>query len=630
MITNFQRAIRSIIFGYLLVPLVLQTADAADKPMSFVTRAGDQLIADGKPLRFISFNIPNLLVVEDAYSFTSPNPWRWPDAFEIEDALESVRQMGGQVVRTYVISVAREGSDMGDTVHVFAPGKFNEEGFRALDKVLEIANRKGIRVIIPLVDNWKWMGGTPQYAAFRGKPASAFWSDPEIIADFKQTIEYVLNRKNTYTGVRYRDDPAIFGWETGNEIDATESWTREIAAYLKQLDPNHLVIDGRTLHGVEQWQLEEPNTDVLSTHHYPWGPGSNFVTPIRAAHALTKGKKPYFVGEFGFVDTPHLQRVMDATIQDGIPGALLWSLRFHRREGGFYWHMEVGTGGNFYKAYHWPGFASGKAYDEIAVLKLLRDKAFEIQGITSPPAIEPPAAPKLLTIESPAAISWQGSAGAAAYNVERATSAEGPWTTIGTDVSDADVQYRPLFADTTAIPGTSHFYRVVARNSVGDSDPSNSAPSNIVGPVAAKFKTLVDECRDFDQLAANTEDVKLVSDNVRRVQEDSHRFALAPGASVTYKADAPIRAWRVYVFAETPHAELNVATSNDGQNFEPLKAKREAFSSGQGDYGYLVPIRFTGTNSAGGTVTHLRIELPASVENSEPVQISRVEIDYGR
>jgi mannan endo-1,4-beta-mannosidase len=624
-ITNSQRAIRSIIVSCLLVPLVFQAANAADELKSFVTRQGDQLLVGDKPLRFISFNIPNLLVVEDAYSFTSPNPWRWPDEFEIEDALESVRQLGGQVVRTYVISVAREGSDMGDAVHVLAPGKFNEEAFRTLDKVLEIANRKGIRVIIPLVDNWKWMGGVPQYAAFRNKPQEAFWSDPEIIADFKQTIEYVLNRKNTYTSVRYRDDPAIFGWETGNEIDATEDWTREIAAYLKQLDPNHLVVDGRTLHGVEQWQLDEPNTDVLSTHHYPRGPGSNFVKPIRAAHALAKGKKPYFVGEFGFVDTPHLKRVMDATIQDGIPGALLWSLRFHRREGGFYWHMEVGTGGNFYKAYHWPGFASGKGYDEIAVLKLLRDKAFEIQGITPPAATEPPAAPKLLAIDTPAAISWQGSAGAVSYNVQRATSAEGPWTTIGTDVTDAEVQYRPLFADTTAIPGTSHFYRVVARNSGGD-----SAPSNIVGPVAAKFKTLVDECRDFDQLAARTGDVKLASDNVRRVQEDSHRFALAPGSSITYQVEAPIRAWRVFAFAETPNAKLKLAASADGQNFEPLDAKRAAFSSGQGDYGYLVPIRFSAaTNPASSTATHLRIELPASVENSEPVQISRVEIDYG-
>ena len=92
------------------------------------------------------------MVIEDAYEFTKPNPWRWPNEFEIEDALESVRQMGGQVVRTYVLSVHREGSDMGEFVHVRGPGEFNEEGFRALDKVIEVARRKGIRVIIPLVD----------------------------------------------------------------------------------------------------------------------------------------------------------------------------------------------------------------------------------------------------------------------------------------------------------------------------------------------------------------------------------------------------------------------------------------------------------------------------------------------
>jgi mannan endo-1,4-beta-mannosidase len=222
----------------------------ADETMPFVTRRGDQLYVGDERLRFVSFNIPNLLVVEDAFEFTKPSPWRWPDEFEIEDALESVRQMGGQVVRTYVVSVRREGSDMGDTVHVLAPGEFNEEGFRALDKVLEVAGRKGIRIIIPLVDNWKWMGGVPQYAAFRGKPPEAFWSDPELIADFKRTIEYVLNRKNTYTGKLYRDDSAIFGWETGNEIDATADWTREIAATIKQHAPNHLVIDGRSLHGI--------------------------------------------------------------------------------------------------------------------------------------------------------------------------------------------------------------------------------------------------------------------------------------------------------------------------------------------------------------------------------------------
>ena len=171
----------------------------ASRPKSsanFITRRGDQLLDGDRPFRFISFNIPNLLVIEDAYEFTRPNPWRWPDEFEIEDALESVRQMGGQVVRTYVVSVYREGSDMGDFVHVRGPGEFNEEGFRALDKLIEVARRKGIRVIIPLVDQHKWWGGIGEYAAFRGKPAEAFWTDRQIIDDFKATIRYLINRKN--------------------------------------------------------------------------------------------------------------------------------------------------------------------------------------------------------------------------------------------------------------------------------------------------------------------------------------------------------------------------------------------------------------------------------------------------
>jgi hypothetical protein len=600
----------------------LAAVSRAEELQNFITRKGDQLFDGDKPYRFISFNIPNLFVIEDAFQFTSPSPWRWPDKYEIDDSLESIRQMGGQVVRTYVISVFREGSDMGKTVHVFAPGEFNEEGFVALDKVLASANEKGIRLIIPFFDRAPWMGGQPQYAGFRGKQTDDFWTDPQLIADFKKTIEHVINRKNTITGVAYKDDKAIFGWETGNEIDATPEWTHEIAGYIRELDPNHLVVDGRSLHGIAQWQVDEPNTDVVSTHHYPGRGRNDFVTPIKAAHAMAKGKKPYFIGEFGFVDTPHLGRVYDTTIQDGIAGALIWSLRFHSRDGGFYWHMEVGTGGNFYKAYHWPGFASGAAYDEKAVLDLTRDKGFEIQGLT-PPAIEPPAPPKLLAIESPAAISWQGSTGASSYDVERAEKADGPWTTVGKDVSDADVQYRPLFSDESAAPGQSYYYRVTARNSAG-----TSAPSNKVGPVTAKYRTLVDECRDLKQLAGQTGDVSLRTDNVRRTQEDAHRIVLAPGGSVDYRVAGPIRAWRVYAFAESPQAELQFSGAAHGGDFEPLATANEAFSSGKGDYGYLVPILFRGTSND-GDATRLRLELPAAAEGAEPIQISRVEIDYG-
>ena len=598
---------------------------ATDDLKNFLTRHGDKLFDGDREFRFISFNIPNLMVIEDAYEFTRPNPWRWPNDYEIEDALESVRQMGGQVVRTYVLSVYRDGSDMGECVHVRRPGEFNEEGFRTLDKVIEVARRKGIRVIIPFVDQAKWWGGIGEYAAFRGKAADDFWSDPQIIDDFKGTIRYLLSRKNTYTGVAYRDEPAIFGWETGNEILPMPAWTHEIAAYIKQVDKNHLVIDGKSLRGVPTESLEDPNVDVITTHHYPFDDDHDFAKPIRAAHALAKGKKAYFVGEFGFVERPHLAGAIQAAIDDGTSGALLWSLRMHRREGGFYWHMEVGTGRNIYKAFHWPGFASGDRYDELAVMKLVRDKAYEIRGL-QPSPLERPASPKLLSIEKVSAISWQGSAGASTYDVWRASGAAGPWRKIASDMTDADVQYRPLFNDESAAPGQKYWYRIVARNVAGDSEPSN-----MVGPVVVESHTLVDECRDLSLVATTNGDVAPSTDNARTVQEDCHRLALKPGSSAIYRVKKPINRFRIYGFAPA-EANLVFSISSDGKRYESVAVDRSAFPSSQTVYGYATPILYA-VEVAGSNATYLRVENPANSKGttSPPsFELARVEIEYGR
>jgi hypothetical protein len=609
------------LFGFAFLAsasILLDQATLASDVTTFLTRRGDKLFDGDREFRFISFNIPNLMVIEDAYEFTKPNPWRWPNDYEIEDALESVRQMGGEVVRTYVLSVYRQGSDMDQCVHVRRPGGFNEEGFRALDKVIEVARRKGVRVIIPFVDQAKWWGGIGEYAAFRGKPAELFWKDPQIIEDFKGTVRYLLTRKNTFTGVAYRDEPAIFGWETGNEIDPTPEWTREIAFYIKQLDKNHLIIDGKSLNGVPTTSLDDPNIDVITTHHYPWGKNHDFATSIREAYGLVKGKKVYFVGEFGFVELPHIASAINTVVDDGIPGALLWSLRMHRREGGFYWHMEVGTGRNIYKAFHWPGFASGDRYDERAVLKLVRQSAYRIRGIAET-ALDRPAPPTLLPIEKASAISWQGSTGAAAYDVLRATAAAGPWSRIAKDVSDADVQYRPLFNDDSAAPGKQYWYRVVARNSAGDSDPSN-----MIGPVTFATLSLIDECKDVS-LAAKTEgNVTPTGENARTVQEDCHRLKLGPESAIIYRVPQPIRRWRIYVFASAD-ANIALSASADGKKFVPVTSERFSYASSQTVYGYLTPILFEGEPKSGGA-TYLKIA--ALNQPNDGIELSRVEIDY--
>ena len=144
----------------------------------FITVRGDQLMEDGKPFRFISFNLPNLQLIEDNMPFTETNAWLLPDEFEIRDGLMTVRQMGGTVVRTYSLSVVRTAEDPDMPGYVLGPGKFNEAAFRELDLVLKIANEQGIRLIIPLVNNWKWQGGRGECAAFRGKTKDDFWTDP--------------------------------------------------------------------------------------------------------------------------------------------------------------------------------------------------------------------------------------------------------------------------------------------------------------------------------------------------------------------------------------------------------------------------------------------------------------------
>jgi hypothetical protein len=558
----------------------------ADELSGFVTRTGDQLLEAGKPFRFISVNIPNLQLIEDNFAPDAKTAWAWPNEFELNDALESVRQMGGTVVRTYVLSVRRKGTDMGDFVYVRGPGDFNEEAFRSLDLAIDVAHRKGVRLVIPLVDNWKWQGGRGEYAAFRGKQPDDFWTDEQVIGDFEQTVRHLLTRVNSRTGIAYRDEPAILGWETGNELDCPPQWTRRIAALMKSLDPKHLVLDGRSLHGVPAESLDDPNIDVITTHHYP-NTDDDYVRPILAAREKTRGKKAYVVGEFGFTGADKIEKVYDAVIQSGASGALLWSLRFHDRDGGFYWHFEP-AGGHRYKAYHWPGFDSGHTYDERRVMQLTRAKAYQIRELP-PPARTAPAAPTLLPISDPSAISWQGSAGASGYFVERSESKDGPWQRIADNAHDDEVQYRPLLNDETAEPGRTYFYRIAAQNDVGASTPSPP-----VGPVHVDHRTLVDECRDLSKVHAAADGVKPTTGDDRRRREDVSRLLIPANKSVVYQTSTPIRSWKALEFCLEPGAKLDVELSADGTTFTPAIAEGAKLPAGSRDYDYLPQLTLHG------------------------------------
>jgi mannan endo-1,4-beta-mannosidase len=602
----------------LTITLLAITAVAQNDMKYFITRSGDRLIEGQQEYRFISFNIPNLHVVEDNMPFDATNEWRFPNEFEITDALMSVQQMGGRVVRMYVLSICRKEGPNPIPCHVKRPGEFNEEAFRALDKVLEVAGRVGVRVIIPLVDNWKWWGGIEQYAEYRGKPASDFWTDRGVIEDFKKTVNFVINRRNTFTGTLYKDDKAILAWETGNELFSTYPWTKEIAAHIKSLDSNHLVLDGFYLGSkeIQPEALDDPNIDIVSSHHYP---GSNKGAAEMAADIVRfrqqiGGKKAYIEGEVGFSPVAGMERVLDTVISNGLSGAMGWSLRFHNRDGGFYWHSEP-SGGGLYKAYHYPGFPTGDAYEESALLKLMRAKAYEIRGLPVPRQ-KVPTVPALLPITSVAAISWQGAVGATGYDVERAATSNGPWTVVGANVSDTWVQYRSLFADASAKPGNKYYYRVRARNAVG-----RSGPSHVVGPVRADSYTIVDEWVDFSRTFAQGGDSMIVSANARAYKEDVHRLKGNAGSSITYRTLHSLRYARVLVFLEAGDKNFEFSVSRDGSSFSKVESTVSRFPTEVNPYGYKLPVQYELTGLSPDQ-HFLKIVFPGDA------QISRVELQH--
>jgi hypothetical protein len=335
---------------------------------------------------------------------------------------------------------------------------------------------------------------------------------------------------------------------------------------------------------------------------------------VRENWAKAKGRKPYVAGEFGFVATPAMEATLDAVIETGTAGALVWSLRFRNRDGGFYWHSEP-AGGNQYKAYHWPGFPSGAEYDEIHLLALMRRRAFAIRGLSAP-AIPVPKPPRLLPIRDAAAVSWQGTVGATSYLVERALGRRGPWTVAGKQVDETAVQYRPLFADAEAGPGR-WYYRVRARNATG-----TSAPSNVVGPVTVTHGTLVDELVDFSSMARQSGPLELKNrGNARPAKEDAHRLAGTAGSALVYLLPGAIRTWTLFGYFPQEPRPFRFAVSTDGVTFSECPADQTVLADGAGDCGYWKPVRCRGENWLPGA-RYLRVEFGGEA------QVGRLEVVF--
>lgn len=288
---------------------------------SFVERdpATGNLTLDGVRWRFAGSNSGHLGLTSanNAYGGTVNADGRHLATHtEIDAVLDSLEDMNANCIRAYgqVMSVGATDTCMPTL------GAYNAAAFEPADYLLQQCAIRGIKVMFPLVDNYTYAGMNGKYwwcTASGVTPdgdGTQFFTNSTVIANFKSFVSYVVNRVNAYTGIRYGDDPTIFAWETGNELNTGTSgvsmntWTGDIATYIKTTcGAQQLVADGR--YGIvgsdnvttDSVQLALTDVDMYSTHCYDqWRTPENVELQGTAAHAAGKA---FFVGEATIYDT---------------------------------------------------------------------------------------------------------------------------------------------------------------------------------------------------------------------------------------------------------------------------------------------------------------------------------------
>ncbi|PON34043.1 1,4-alpha-glucan-branching enzyme [Parasponia andersonii] len=259
----------------------------------------------------------------------------------VSKMLKMGAQMGLTVCRTWAFS---DGD--GPSALQTSPGVFNEIVFRALDYVIVEARKNRIRLILSLVNNLNAFGGKAQYVRWAeeaGVNASSsddsFFSNPTVKDYYKAYVRAILTRKNSLSGVKYSEEPAIFAWELINEprcssnssAPVLQAWIAEMAAYVKSLDKKHLVTVGiEGFYGLRTTEKSEVNPgewaaslgsdfiqnsaidsiDFASVHAYPdsWiqhgdlEAKANFLSHWVDSHIRDSDyvlKKPVLFTEFG-------------------------------------------------------------------------------------------------------------------------------------------------------------------------------------------------------------------------------------------------------------------------------------------------------------------------------------------
>ncbi|KAL8188622.1 hypothetical protein R6Q57_029783 [Mikania cordata] len=261
-----------VVFLYMTFGDLLPVSYKNDPKLSFVERNGTNFVVDGKVFYVNGWN-SYWFMDHAVFDYSRPR---------IREMLQAGAKMGLTVCRTWAFN------DGDYNALQIAPGQFDERVFKALDYVIAEARQVGIRLLFSLVNNLQAYGGKTQYVKWAwdegvGLSASndSFFFDPSIRLYFKNYVKTILTRKNTITGVVYRDDPTIFGWELINEPrcitdasgDTLQDWIEEMSSFIKSIDRKHMLTIG--LEGF--YGPNSPKKDTVNPEFWAADLGADFI-----------------------------------------------------------------------------------------------------------------------------------------------------------------------------------------------------------------------------------------------------------------------------------------------------------------------------------------------------------------
>ena len=343
-------------------------------PASFVSADGQDLMLNGEPFRFAGANAYTLI-------FEAPAPVAVYMKTAVDQHFTVLRTWSFYDTGTPSGELSVEGNQRGIYFQYWdaEAGRpaFNdgENGLVHLDQVIASAQEQGIKLVLPLVNNWTAFGGIDQYVRWAGGAYhDDFFTNDQIKQWYRDWVAHVLNRTNTITGVAYKDDPTIMAWELGNELQCSSAgpypsspdcgsdmmvgWADEMSQYVRSIDAHHLIGFGGegflcTEPGGDSWLtncktsadpvalLALPTIDLHGIHVYPnhWEPtpdpsgwqewGAWWIDTQGAIAA--DANKPYYIGEYGWVDQSQRMLVFDDWLSHfydaGGDGSIFWIMQ---------------------------------------------------------------------------------------------------------------------------------------------------------------------------------------------------------------------------------------------------------------------------------------------------------------